>query len=70
MFCVPTPREAAAASVQICDVDIRLSPIEGGRKKCRNYKTFFYFHILFPTELHLKNVYYLYSACSNPTDVV
>ena len=26
--------------------------------------------ILFPTELHLKNVYYLYSACSNPTDVV
>ena len=27
-------------------------------------------YILFPTELHLKNVYYLYSACSNPTDVV
>ena len=27
-------------------------------------------HILFPTELHLKNVYYLFSACSNPTDVV
>ena len=27
-------------------------------------------YILFPTELNLKNVYYLYSACSNPTDVV
>jgi hypothetical protein len=27
-------------------------------------------HNLFPTELHFKNVYYLYSACSNPTDVV
>ena len=27
-------------------------------------------YILFPTELHLKNAYYLYSACSNPTDVV
>ena len=27
-------------------------------------------NILFPTELHLKNVYYLYSACSNPTNVV
>ena len=27
-------------------------------------------YILFPTELHLKNVYYLYSACSNPTNVV
>ena len=26
--------------------------------------------ILFPTELHLKNAYYLYSACSNPTGVV
>ena len=26
--------------------------------------------ILFPTELHLKNVYYLFSACSNPTDGV
>ena len=26
--------------------------------------------ILFPAELHLKNVYYLYSACSNPTNVV
>ena len=28
------------------------------------------FHTLLPAELHLKNVYYLYSACSNPTDVV
>ena len=28
------------------------------------------FDILFSTELHLKNVYYLYSACSNPTNVV
>jgi hypothetical protein len=27
-------------------------------------------NILFPTELHLKNVNYLYSACSNPTNVV
>jgi hypothetical protein len=27
-------------------------------------------NILRPTELHLKNVEYLYSACSNPTDVV
>jgi hypothetical protein len=27
-------------------------------------------YILFPTELHLKNVYYLYSVCSNPTDGV
>ena len=27
-------------------------------------------HILFPTELHLKNVYYLYSACSNPINFV
>ena len=27
-------------------------------------------HILLPTELHLKNVYYLYSASLNPTDVV
>ena len=26
-------------------------------------------HILFRTELHLKNAYYLYSACSNPTNV-
>jgi hypothetical protein len=26
--------------------------------------------ILFGTELHLKNAYYLYSACSNPTNVV
>ena len=25
--------------------------------------------ILFRTELHLKNAYYLYSACSNPTNV-
>ena len=30
----------------------------------------FLVNILFPTELHLKNVNYLYSACSNPTDVV
>ena len=29
---------------------------------------FHFDHILFPTELHLQNVYYLYSACSNPTD--
>jgi hypothetical protein len=28
------------------------------------------YHILFGTELHLKNAYYLYSACSNPTNVV
>ena len=27
-------------------------------------------NILFPTELHPKNAYYRYSACSNPTDVV
>jgi hypothetical protein len=27
-------------------------------------------HVLFQTELRLKNVYYLYSACSNPTNVV
>ena len=27
-------------------------------------------YILFQTELHLKNVYDLYSAYSNPTDVV
>ena len=27
-------------------------------------------HNVFPTELHLKNVYHLYSACSNPTNVV
>jgi hypothetical protein len=27
-------------------------------------------HILFPTELHLVNVYYLCSACSNLTNVV
>ena len=27
-------------------------------------------NILLSTELHLKNVYYLYSACSNPTNVV
>ena len=27
-------------------------------------------NILFGTELHLKNAYYLYSACSNPTNVV
>ena len=27
-------------------------------------------YIFFPTELHLKNVHYLYSACSNPTIVV
>jgi hypothetical protein len=27
-------------------------------------------HTLLPTELHLKNVYYLYSACSNHTNVV
>ena len=26
-------------------------------------------YILFRTELHLKNAYYLYSACSNPTNV-
>ena len=26
--------------------------------------------IVFPTELYLKNVNYLYSACSNPTNVV
>ena len=26
--------------------------------------------ILFSTELHFKNVNYIYSACSNPTDVV
>ena len=24
----------------------------------------------FPMELHLKNIYYLYSPCSNPTNVV
>ena len=39
----------------------------------QNYKlicTQFFMNILFPTELHLKNVYYLYSACSNPTNVV
>ena len=35
------------------------------------YKHNLYFsNILFPTKLHLKNVYYLYSACSNPTNVV
>ena len=27
-------------------------------------------YILFPTELHLKNIYYLYSAFSNLTNVV
>ena len=27
-------------------------------------------NIFFPTELLLKNVYYPYSACSDPTDVV
>ena len=27
-------------------------------------------YILLPTELHLKNVYYLYSASSNPTNFV
>ena len=27
-------------------------------------------HIFFSTELHLKNVYYLFSACSNHTDIV
>ena len=27
-------------------------------------------NMLFGTELHLKNAYYLYSACSNPTNVV
>ena len=27
-------------------------------------------NIFFGTELHLKNAYYLYSACSNPTYVV
>ena len=27
-------------------------------------------HILLSTKVHLKNVYYLYSACSNPTNVV
>ena len=27
-------------------------------------------YILLPTELHLKNVYYLYNASSNPTNVV
>ena len=26
-------------------------------------------YILLPTELHLKNVYYLYSASSNPTNM-
>ena len=29
-----------------------------------------FWHIPFPTKLHLKNGYYPYSACSNPTDVV
>ena len=37
---------------------------------CYVFYFFHIYHILFPTELHLKNVYYLYSACSNPTDVV
>ena len=32
--------------------------------------TDFITHILLPTKLHLKNVYYLYSTCSNPTYVV
>ena len=27
-------------------------------------------HILLPTKVHLKNVYYLFSACSNLTNVV
>ena len=27
-------------------------------------------NIILPTKLHLKNVYYLYSACSNPINVV
>ena len=32
---------------------------------------FCYFqHIILPTELHLKKINYLYSACSNPTYVV
>ena len=31
---------------------------------------FIYPYILFQTELHLKNANYLYSACSNSTDVV
>ena len=26
--------------------------------------------ILFPTQVHLKNAYYLYSAYSNPTNAV
>ena len=34
------------------------------------YRLYDIVYILYPTELHLKNVYYLYSACSNPTDVV
>jgi hypothetical protein len=35
------------------------------------FSSMIYFsQILLPTELHLKNVYYLYSGCSNPTDVV
>jgi hypothetical protein len=37
---------------------------------CSISYVFFLRDILFPTELHFKNVYYLYSACSNPTDVV
>jgi hypothetical protein len=31
---------------------------------------FFGLHTLFGTELHLKNAYYLYSACSNSTNAV
>jgi hypothetical protein len=37
---------------------------------CYNFVNIAGVNTLFPTEIHLKNVYYLYSACSNPTNVV
>ena len=45
------------------DVNYRVCPLEDVKVGNFNY-------ILFGTELHLKNVYYLYSACSNPTNDV
>ena len=45
--------------------------METSFEKQKNYiETIVSCHILLPMELHLKNICCLYSACSNPTNVV
>ena len=54
-------RTRAIEIVNVFEMEFRLEKDIG-----QKFPTIF----LFPTKLYLKNGQYLYSACSNPTDVV